>query len=854
PSGPRSAPCPPSVLLEQLVQGAAHPVLRCSVFELSYTPSTSPCPSLRGSTSSGHDGLAAAATSTPALLTAARTADLFGCTSANRMAEQCDDCTLYTEELYRCVWCVASRRCSPTCPTKLSRAASRRPPPPRCHRRGLCPAPRIDRCEPGRACRVRQRPRAGRVRRQSGQLGRRRRRLPDAASSVTCAAAGLQSGAGQATGPAKAFRCRLLAGPADGSDAAAGLRAGSAEDHLLGAADGLGRPAVTAVSATRVQQSGRPLVNLVLGSQLDSGSSLQCSAGGLIPSGGLPFDIDDGVGLEAVVKRRVCGSLKSAIRQQFHYKVPAGLSLVRLSDIGESGARPRAAGGAVYCVRIALDTDSRQQLGSREFKIRGPKFDTNSAACPTAAWAYILGGRCPVLSRLRLIGIVCCVRCLHQDKSKILEHRMTCSSAKCRRLVADAFANSQLNSDGTDGAPAAIPTAHAGTLPQLRGVRLPHLLPRAITRPFNVEKFRHHSERSQFGSLLAALLLEDMECFTDLLYTRLIVQLIKRKQEKQDTTRCVPPMRLGGGAAAAETGWGFLMYEQLSDKVVEQIDLSRRLEVLQPLGSDGEPWTCRVDVLDCDSIYQAKLKLLDVAYTRCKCGSRAGSRPKFLSLVGADADAHDLPLQRGAGHGHRRASQPGGGGGTGGKSKGIPSARHYHLAHSPTNGSLTLERCGRKKSKQADRSQNGQQTVPEAYLPILLSTKKKNLTDNITDLFGALFPAHEPVPPVHQIPVRPALTTLPGTHESSPETPRHIWKSNAPAAPRRNGCSSSKIADFHPKVRPTMRQCAAASEPKNEMLTKFKKQVTSSRSCSPFCRTALLASCTSEFVYKFQNE
>uniref|UniRef100_A0A1I8J791 Sema domain-containing protein n=1 Tax=Macrostomum lignano TaxID=282301 RepID=A0A1I8J791_9PLAT len=1257
PSGPLRLPA--TILsYSNSSSSAAHPVLRCSVFELSYAEHE-PVRVCRLNIV-WHDGLGSSGDlDSPVAADGGEDGGSLRLYKCHRMAEQCDDCTLYTEELYRCVWCVASRRCSPTCPTSsaaLPAAAASASVP----RRGLCPAPRIDRIEPARLAEFV----SGLELAVSGaNLGNSADGVdaylmlhhPSPAPPLACS---LVPGSYR---PGKAFRCRLLAGPADGSTlqlgseyrlrvrlTGTGAQAGSAEttysEPLM-----VGRPAVTAVSADRVQQSGRPLVTL-FGSQLDSGSSLQvtmlsdkymfvssevltrtadnvtvrlgnfhhtgiyfvsttvqnCSESkryyrnillqvlpdaqpkilrgslrrGLIPSGGLPFDIDDGVGLEAVVnaemiffdvaanknyssscarRNRTLTSLAngdgavvwSCPSPAVPAPPPAEASQSTASRDGTTAQelrvkRSAAASSQQYgnnftikyrldslwfdypisvslvpdpellevpsIVSVALDTDSRQQLGSREFKIRGrnliptllvsdvtvmlgdwhcpaqdilketqlqaitcrtpedPLFfnephpvtvrigyrtyqlGTVTFSLPNSSLAYILGGAALFFLVCVVIGIVCCVRCYvrskDQDKSKNLEHRMNLLEAKMSQTCRDAFAELQLNSDGTDGAACGDPDGGGMPAPcrsfeefacytcfperyetrfakgdeifadvvrsrnsaedstESQGLeeldRLLHnrlfLLTMIDALEFNVEKFRHH-ERSQFGSLLSALLLEDMECFTDLL-TRLIVQLIKRKQEKQDNYKVVF-RRCDSVAERLLPNWlAFLMYEQLSDKVVEpfyrlylrikrevykgpvdqctedskytineqrllrkditfhpvKLTFRDRLEVLQPLGSDGEPWTCRVDVLDCDSIYQAKLKLLDVAYTRLQVRFSRREPPEIFELVGADADAHDLPLHEeqvtgtdvrhkclsdysiagdsavvylrrrpataesngtmyrslasrlasnsetptlmqkshsskslidngltpkspaltpGGGAYATVQNQPGGGGGTGGKSKGIPP-RHYHLAQ-PYNGSLTLERSSRKKSKQADRSQNGQQTVPEAYLPILLSTKK-NLTDNITDLFGALFPAHEPVP----LCIKYLFDQLDDIARDTEFTrdAAHIWKSNAltlrfymqllmnaqhlldveiqgppdRSAPSQRLLFVKEIADFHPKVEAYYAAVRSGiREPKNEMLTKFKKQVTS-RSCSPFCRTALLRELYSEFVYKFQNE
>uniref|UniRef100_A0A1I8FCE0 Plexin_cytopl domain-containing protein n=1 Tax=Macrostomum lignano TaxID=282301 RepID=A0A1I8FCE0_9PLAT len=289
---------------------------------------------------------------------------------------------------------------------------------------------------------------------------------------------------------------------------------------------------------------------------------------------------------------------------------------------------------------------------------------------------------------------------------------------------------------------------------------------------------------------------------------------------------------------------------------------------------------------DCDKhSTQAKLKLLDVRLHSAAMWRRRGrarlplheeqvtgpptcvttETPTLMhkshsskSLIDNGLTPKSPALTPGGGALATVPNQPGGGGlAPRARSKGIPPSTI--TSRRPYNGSLNVAGAvGQKKSKQADRTASRQcRRSPTCPFFFLLSTKK-NLTDNITDLFGAHapVPSHEPACPWCIKYLFDQLETLPGDTEFTRDA-AHIWKSNAPAvlrsrhspdrsAPSQRGCSSSKRSpDFHPKVEAYYAAVRSGSgSAKNENAgPSFKNSRWTSRSCSPFCRTALLASC-----------
>ncbi|PAA88995.1 hypothetical protein BOX15_Mlig021316g1 [Macrostomum lignano] len=167
-----------------------------------------------------------------------------------------------------------------------------------------------------------------------------------------------------------------------------------------------------------------------------------------------------------------------------------------------------------------------------------------------------------------------------------------------------------------------------------------------------------HQERNHFGSLVSALLFSDPTYFTRIL-TALIRQLIERKRDAHDNCK-VTFRRCDSVAERLLPNWlAFLMYDHLASRVAEPLyRLSRemRLQIyrgpvdqvtedsrytineqkllkkeitFRPMilvfydrfgqfGNGAEPLQCKVSVLDCDTVRQAKEKILDAVYSRLR--------------------------------------------------------------------------------------------------------------------------------------------------------------------------------------------------------------------------------------------
>uniref|UniRef100_A0A1I8F418 Plexin_cytopl domain-containing protein n=1 Tax=Macrostomum lignano TaxID=282301 RepID=A0A1I8F418_9PLAT len=288
--------------------------------------------------------------------------------------------------------------------------------------------------------------------------------------------------------------------------------------------------------------------------------------------------------------------------------------------------------------------------------------------------------------------------------------------------------------------------------------------------------------------------------------------------------------------------------------------------------------------LDCDSIYQAKLKSCwTFAYTQLQVRfSRRAARN--FELVGADADAHDLPLHeeqvtgtdvrhkclsdysiagdsavvylrrrpataesngtmypqpgQPAGFQFRRAdsgrgayatvqNQPGGGGSTGASPRAsrrgtITRAALQWVANAGAVGRRSpSRRTGRRTaSRQCQKPTCPSCSQHQAHEPVPLCIKY--LFDQLDDI---------------------------ARDTSSPETPRISGSPTHRSAPSQRLLFVKEIADFHPKV-----EAYYAAVRSGIGSRKMNADQVTSRSCSPFCRTALLRELYSEFVYKFQNE
>uniref|UniRef100_A0A1I8IEX8 Plexin_cytopl domain-containing protein n=1 Tax=Macrostomum lignano TaxID=282301 RepID=A0A1I8IEX8_9PLAT len=162
-----------------------------------------------------------------------------------------------------------------------------------------------------------------------------------------------------------------------------------------------------------------------------------------------------------------------------------------------------------------------------------------------------------------------------------------------------------------------------------------------------------YQERNHFGSLLSALLYSDIGYFTRIL-SRLIESLVSRRQEANDNYKVVF-RRCDSVAERLLPNWlAFLMYEHLSSRVagplhrlywsmhqqiskgpVDQVTGDSKYTINEQkllkkeipfkaltltfqdrLRAQQQQIQCSVTVLDCDTVNQAKEKILDAVYTQ----------------------------------------------------------------------------------------------------------------------------------------------------------------------------------------------------------------------------------------------